>query len=60
MQKKIKITDAMIRRAMVELGWLFPVTEQEVKWAEEKMRREGFNPDLPEELKEPPFHLLPK
>jgi hypothetical protein len=55
MQKKNDL-DAQIHRAFVELGWIFPVTSQEVEWAEKAM--EGMDVELPENLKEPPWHLL--
>jgi len=60
MQKKNDDLDAFIHRGLVELGLLIPITEDEVEWAEKAMERDGIKTELPESLKEPPFHLLEK
>lgn len=53
-----KITDEEIHRMLVSMGFLFPETEDEVQMVMAQMEREGFDPELPESLKEPPLHLL--
>ncbi len=42
---------AMMRKVMVRMGWLFPITEKEIEMVEREM--EGIDIELPESLKDP-------
>jgi hypothetical protein len=50
--------DKEIHLALLRMGWLFPTTREEVAIVNASLR--GRDNELPESLKEPPFHPLPE
>lgn len=50
--------DEQIYRVLLEAGLIIPTTEEDVAIVEKAM--EGMEIEVPESLKEPPFHLLSK